>query len=258
MREKSEKKRDEEEFLARNGGWVLLLLGVTLIGLAVVVADQEALASIFAFSGIAAAVLGVLLPRLKGNLEFSPTRLAATLKEARSAGVREDLTFEDRANEILRLLGISGSVPSPREPPADAPESSAKQPREDGVELPPVPTFTVGMVGKGQLGLAFERHVMEGFKHLGWEIESEGSRLEFGVDFIARREGAIAYVQVKLARRFTLADLDHVIASFSRADSEGVARHVLAINSEALSATARERVASIADLEVVEVPVEGW
>src|SRR4051794_29841784 len=94
------------DWLGRNGGWVLLVFGVALVVVAIVFADKQAIASILAFSGVAAVVLGVLLSRLEGPFELSPTKLAATLRAARKAGVREDLTLEERADLILREIGV--------------------------------------------------------------------------------------------------------------------------------------------------------
>ncbi len=253
-----DKSRDESEFLTRNGGWVLLLLGVGLIALGVVTVDHEVVASAFAFTGIASAILGVLLPRLEGDFEFSPTRLAATLQAVRSASVREDLTFDERANEILRLLGVGGARSSETRQQTEEAGSGLSQRGERDVDLAEVTAFVVRNTGGGHLALAFEHHVMEAFRRSGWAVESVGPGSDLGVDFVAQREGQEAFVQVKLARRFTVADLDYLISSFYRADRLGTARHVLAINSGALSATARGRLRVTEGLDVVEIPVEGW
>lgn len=252
------KRRGEKaEFLTRHGGWVLLLFGAALIVLAAVVASHEALAAIFAFTGIASAIIGVLLPRLTGDFEFSPTRLAATLKEIRNTSVREDLTFEERANEVLRLLEVGGSLPSQSAQRSDT--SSLDRARADDVALPSVSTFEVeGPERRGSLGVEFERHVMDAFRQADWKLVLVGPGPDFGVDFIAKRKGRTIYVQLKLARRLSVADLDRVAASFSRVDPPGIAGHVLAINEGALSVAARERLMQTPSLEVVEVPVEGW
>jgi hypothetical protein len=253
------KKRGEKaEFLTRHGGWVLLLFGAVLIGLAVVVASHEALAAIFAFTGIASAVIGVLLPRLTGDFEFSPTRLAATLKEIRNTSVREDLTFEERANEVLRLLEVGGSFPTQSaQHGGDA--SSLDQSRAGDDTLPSVPTFEVeGPKRRGSLGVEFERHVMDAFRQADWKLTLLERGHDVGVDFVAKRKGRTIYVQLKFARRLSVADLDRVAATFSRVDPSGVAGHVLAINEGALSLAARERLMQTPSLEVVEIPVEGW
>src|SRR4051812_3484569 len=99
---------DEEglDWLGRNGGWVLLALGLLVLSLGLLFADHEALASVLGFSGVAVAVLGVLLSRLEGTFELSPTKLAGTLKRARQVATREDLTLEERGDALLHLLRV--------------------------------------------------------------------------------------------------------------------------------------------------------
>ncbi len=68
------------------------------------IAEKQAVASILAFSGVASAIFGVLLSRLEGAFEFSPTKFSATLKAARTVGIRDDLTLDERAQVIFACL----------------------------------------------------------------------------------------------------------------------------------------------------------
>jgi hypothetical protein len=99
---------DQPDWLGRHGGWILVIFGAVLVAVAVVFRKEQAVASILSFSGVAAVIFGVLLSRLEGSFEFGPTKFAATLRAVRSAGIREDLTLEEKANLILGVVDVRG------------------------------------------------------------------------------------------------------------------------------------------------------
>jgi hypothetical protein len=56
-------------------------IGLALIALATVFADEAAVAPIFAIGGVALLVVGVMLPRIQGQFEFSATGFKLFLAE---------------------------------------------------------------------------------------------------------------------------------------------------------------------------------
>lgn len=237
---------------------MLLCLGAALIALGAVLAKHEVVASVFAFSGVATALLGVLLSRLEGSFEVSPTRLVGTLKEMKTASVRDDLTFEERANILFKLLGVSGEEGGRADrTPAEAPAPQTTP----TVALPqPTPFVATGEANQAEaVGQAFERHVEARFRQDGWKIESERTAWDMGFDFKAVKGDLTVYVEVKLRRRLGAADARALLGAVHRhgADSPG-AIWVMAVNAGALSAAARKELAWSSDVFVLEFPVEGW
>lgn len=254
-------------WLGRNGGWVLLGLGLMFIGISVPLSDKQVVSSIFAFSGIAAAVFGVLLPRLEGPFQFSPTRFAATLVSARSIGARDDLTLEERADLILRILEIEGErrpqhakrmrrmqdmLESGR---GVGPLSSLRRPalpRPTPIELSDDPNRI------RENGIAFEQHVAELFREDGWTVEKLDLANDAAANFVARRDGEDCYVETKLRRRLSGADgrliVETAYASHKDRDPHKT-RHVLAVNLGALSKQASEKLLGYV-VEVMEIPVD--
>lgn len=260
--------QEDFDWLGRNGGWVLLVLGVAVVAVSVAIADQQAVASVLAFTGVAAAVFGVLLSRLEGAFEFSPTKFAATLRAARNVGTREDLTLEERADLILRLLGVGGDaraeppsvslelleedIPHARLPNADTDRDSLALPR-------PVPfTVTGATEDIHRVAVAFEQHVARVFRSAGWEIEDVSPAIGSGFDFVARQREWTLYIEIKLRRRLSTADAREFMGAVLSRDDLPRTRYVLAVNSGALSAAAREALAGVPSIDVWEVPVEGW
>jgi hypothetical protein len=235
--------QDRLDWLGRHGGWVLVVFGVALVAVSVVVADKQAVASILAFSGVAAAVFGVLLSRLEGSFEFGPTKFSATLTAARSAGAREDLTLEERANLMLRLLDVRGDAqagPALVGPESTDVEIDRLRPDEPGAipDTPPLPRPIAFIVTGAtdqihRVGFGFEQHVAEAFRRDGWGVEVLRGGADFGVDLMATKDDWRLYIEVKLSRR-------------------------LSVNSGALTVAAREVLMSVPRLVVWEVPVEGW
>jgi hypothetical protein len=253
------------DWLGRNGGWVLVAFGLGLIALAVIVADSEAVAVVFAFCGVASVVFGVLLPRLEGSFVFSPTKFAATLSEARRVGVREDLTLEERADLMLRVLGVEGDESrhakrvSRRERAFRSglgvrplPERHYPLPRPDPFNRP----AEEGHVHEAHV--AFEEHVAAAFEDSGWALEKLGPASPF--DFVTTQGDEKNFVTAKLVRRFSAADAKLFVETAEEImDLQGNERCVLAVNRGALSSQASQALLRPVFLvEVLEVPVEGW
>jgi hypothetical protein len=269
---------DEFDWLGQRAGWVLLALGVVLIGLAVATAGHEAVAAIFAFSGAATAIFGVLLSRLEGPFEISPTRFSGVLKKLKTVSAREDLTFEERANLLLKILGVTGGstpAPPPEAPPVrrGAPRARGRDGTSTGAgpttssEIPtmqhrpplprPVPFTVTGETDRaGAVAQAFERFVIERFRADGWEVDAARS-MDRGFDFKAQKDETEAFVEVKLRRRFSAADAAALIGAV-KTWGEATDRWILAINAGALSEAAREQFSAFPAIEVWEVPIEGW
>lgn len=257
--------RSDLDWLGRNGGWALLAFGIGLIVLATAIADRETVAAIFAFCGVASAVFGVLLPRLEGSFVFSPTKFSATLAEARRVGIREDLTLEERADLILRLLDVEGDERKHAKR-VDRKERMLKSSRGIGpvperhYPLPQPPPFArpSDTDRVHETLIAFEAHVAAAFREVGWEIEELGPASPF--DFVATQEGEKNKVKVKLSRRFSAADAQSFIAAARESMDLGEnERCVLAVNRGALSKQASQAFLGPSfSIQVLEVPVEGW
>ena len=249
-------------WLDRFSGPLLAVVGLMLIALGAIVRSHEVVASIFAFAGVATVILGVLLPRLEGQFEISPTRLVATFKAARQVGAREDLTFEDRANEIFKLLNIEGESEPDTKAARQQPqtEESNQSAPVAGAPLPKPLEFVVpGDLGSiSAVAQAFERHVERLFDQEGWEIESYGFTRDFVFDFKARKAEERAILSVLLRRRISAADIAAISAMFSRIDPESESRHILAINQGAFSTAARQALNAQVEFELLEIPMEGW
>jgi len=96
-----------EAWLARHGGWLLVLVGMLLIGLAAVSSDAV-VASIFALGGIALVVVGVVLPRMHGLFElgahgFKISLIALT--ESTDATISGISRLKAHVTETLNMMG---------------------------------------------------------------------------------------------------------------------------------------------------------
>jgi hypothetical protein len=249
------------DWLGRNGGWVLLVLGLVLIALSVVIINKrEAVASILAFSGVAAFVFGVLLSRLEGAFEFSPTKFAATLKAVRTVGIREDLTLEEKADLIIHLLGVGRDEQEAAEPTyLEAPKVEGSDDQRDYLPARLLSFTAPTEINQVKLaGSSFEQHVAQIFRAERWDVEETRPGPDSGFDFIARKNDKTLYIEVKLRHRLSTADAYQVIgAVHSRNDPPDV-RYALAVNAGALSASARAALAADPNIYVMEIPVEGW
>ncbi len=255
-------------WLGRNGGWVLLGLGLMFIGISVLLSDKQAVSSIFGFSGIAATVFGVLLPRLEGPFQFSPTKFAATLVSARSVGTRDDLTLEERADLILRILEVEGE----RRPyHHDKRLQRMQEKLESGSGVGPLSALRRPSLPRPipvelsdnpdrirENGVAFEQHVAQLFREDGWTVEELDLANDTAANFVARKDGEDCFVETKLRRRLSGADGRRIVET-ARASYKGrdpnKTRHVLAVNLGALSKKASQELLGYM-VEVMEIPVD--
>lgn len=180
------------DFLARHGGWMLLVWGIVLVVLACVFANEDTVAPIFAFTGVASFVLGILAARFEGDFELSATRLKGKLL---AVAAREDLTLEDKGEELVRLAEEgSGDEPEWR------PESSSAWRPYRAL----------------QRYMAFEERARDWFLANGWQVEQRESLTGYG-DFIATKNGMTALVEVKSRSRLSAADIHRILDLADRA-----------------------------------------
>jgi hypothetical protein len=170
-------------FLAKHSGWLLILWGVALVVLACLFADQATVAPIFAFTGVASFVLGALAARFEGDFELSATRLKGKL---RSLAASEELTLEEKGDELQRLVGATG----PRQlEPSEGESLSA-----DFRSLDPR--------GRAE---AFEAAAEAWFHRHGWAVHRLAA--DFGYDFTVERDSSTWLVEAKARTRLTAADV---------------------------------------------------
>jgi hypothetical protein len=214
----SERPVNKPDFLARRGGWMLVGWGVVLVALACIFAGEATIASIFAFTGVAIVVLGVLAARFEGDFELTAMGLKGKLL---AVAEREDLTLEDKGDEMVRL--VEREVGGHRQLPAV----------EQGPRLDP----STGM----RRYLAFEDKVMEWFRANGWSVERVDHRA--AGDFIAKRNGATRLVEVKARSRISTADIRQIVGKAILADHPEYGRDfkvVLAVPAGSLTKMARD------------------
>lgn len=234
----------------------MVVLGIAAMVLAVVKSDHEALSVIFAFTGIATAVFGLLLPRLEGDCELSATGFKGKLLRAARRVVSDDgLTLEEKGDALSVLLLDAGPTEgrqrrSQSSEPLGAAESSsagivALQPFEWPRPLPPG-TLLVRHVPRD-----FESHVRRAFEESGWSV-SRVPRSRFG-DFVAERRGETLLVEVKAARHLASADVAQMLARYTDSPSDAQ-KLVLAVPAESLSSAASRLVDETPVLEVLYVP----
>ncbi len=240
--------RKTTDWLGEIGGWVLVVLGIALIALAAVFADKATVAPVFAFGGIVAVVLGVLLARVEGDFELTPTSLKAQLTAVATVARREDLTVEEKGDEIIgmvealeaRFLDMQRLLQAPSPP-----------------QLPPATEQSVARIpgGRAQLrGALFEQAVAEYFRRDGWEIVEQTP--DYGIDFIATKPGERKrLIQAKALHRLSTADVERLIAMTSIDQMPADARYVLATPAGSLTISARQRIAEAGpDIELLELP----
>jgi hypothetical protein len=231
-----ERRDDKSDFLARRGGWMLVIWGVVLVILACVFASSTAVASIFAFTGAASVVLGILAARFEGDFELSATGLKGKLI---AVAVREDLTLEDKGDEMVRIVERTAHV--------QLESTASSQPPWSGPS------------GAMSRGLAFEQAAMDWLRSTGWQIDPPGNNGRGLGDFIAKKDGEILLVEVKYRSRLSVADVRHVqdmAAEVASIDQTPGLRFVLAVPAGSLSRSARHAATkdSAVPLKILEIP----
>jgi hypothetical protein len=220
--------------LGRHGGLGLTLFGIALVVLACCFADKTAVAPIFASGGIVCVVLGVVLSRVEGDLELSATGLKARLQAVRTITEREDLTLDEKADEIIEVIEAPRVSVAPRFP--------------RGVEVGSPPDDPV------QRALEFERLLRDHLIAEGWTIEDHRpiDAADQGWDMVARRGDEHALVVAKASRRLARADVQRAIAPGIGLPM--LTTLILAVRPGALSADARAFLKSLQQpLQVIEL-----
>ncbi len=174
------------DFLARRGGSILVVWGVILVALACVFQGQATIAPIFAFTGVASVVLGVLAARFEGDFELSATGLKGKLL---AVAEREDLTLEEKGDALVRIV---------------ARETSRIVDRDTAVEQRVTWSRQGGL---SQRGLAFGSQVTEWFQSDGWQIEPPIAAYGQVGDFMARKDGETLLVNVMARSGLRAADI---------------------------------------------------
>jgi Holliday junction resolvase len=162
---------------------LLVVFGVALVVLAAHDADHEVVAPVFAFTGVACVVLGVILHRVEA-LELSATSLRAKL-----FGVvkREDLTLEEKADAMIDLLEQQRTSRSPE-----------NRPRTGGAAR--------------TTAFDFERAVAEFFREDGWEVEDVGGGApDVPVDLLARSGDDLYVIEAKTFQHPSVADIARAV-----------------------------------------------
>jgi hypothetical protein len=253
-------RRDGGNVLGRFGGWLLMTFGCGLIALAAVFASEAAVAPIFAFGGIACFVLGPILSRMEGDFELTASSLKARLTAVQGVAQRDDLTLEDKADEIIRLMDtdeIAGDF-AERIFSRSLASTAKKHPEGNRSEAP---KLTGGSRANGtrvdarQRANEFERLVHDRLEAEGWDVESAPLH-PVGYDFLAFDGQRRWYVEAKARRRLSTADVRSIIAQLQWAGrGQDDAAYALAVPAGSLTPSAQEAVRSFGpNYRVIELP----
>lgn len=158
--------RSAADRLASWAGWILLIFGAGLIGLATALADKPAVAPIFAIGGVALIVMGVLLPRLEGQLEFGASGFKVFLAELREQ--TRGLEADAKAIILDEVVEVTSRAVSPE---------TARRLVSD-------------VVARAQRSLALEHAFARWLVEQGWSIvEDAGLVLQHPTEFdiVAKR-----------------------------------------------------------------------
>jgi hypothetical protein len=205
------------------------VFGIALVALACVFASRATIAPIFAFGGVACVVLAILLSRIEGDFELTATGLKARLQATQQIVAREDLTLDEKAEEIIDVV--------------------ASPPREIAPRFLKVPHHSSGAAAAAR-GLRFERAVARHLEAQGWEVAAT-RHMDFGRDLIVTRKGQTMAVVVKANRHLARADIERALTGQTGSDAMKL---ILAVQPGALSTEARRFVAELGDhVSVVEV-----
>ena len=87
---------------------MLVVAATALIALAATFADHDALAVVFALGGVALVIVGVMLPRVQGQFEFSPTGFKLFLAELEIQ--TSDLSPEAKADVLDAIVDVGSDI----------------------------------------------------------------------------------------------------------------------------------------------------
>lgn len=93
-----------EQWLRRNTGIALLLVGILLVGAGAFVVESTAVATAVATIGAAAMVLAILLPRSEGRMKLGPSGLEVVLAKVEQKSEERGLEPELRAEAVVAVL----------------------------------------------------------------------------------------------------------------------------------------------------------
>ena len=245
--------RSANDWLARHGGVILVATGVALITLAAVYSTRVAVAPVFAFTGIASVILGVVLPRVEA-LELSQSRIKLVLSRvleavaARRTPEEIGVLYEHGFDQIA--VAVSGREPSPALLPSAAPESALPpsapaQDRPDGISprerLSPLAAPT---------SASLQKAVMRWLERNGWDAKPQTGNSDPGWDVDAVRNNERIAVQVKAAHAISAADIAAVAVLRDHFQLD-VAHAVLVVPDATLSEFALRQAQAAADVLTV-------
>ena len=248
-KEPRETRRTGNEFLSQHGGLVVAGTGIALIVLAAKYSDRAEVAPIFAFTGIAAVILGVLLPRLTGETELSLNRIKFVLMGAKDALGAGRLTPEEVSNLYEGLLLRIDALASGREarsdpcrgaPPTGSPTQAEP---ETGVNSltpskPPVVPFSeLTLLG------VFKDFLVRNH----WSVEETPTSDDGGWDIQAVRASERLMVQAKAAMQIGAVDIA-TIAVLLDAFTLDIPHGVLVVPDGAMSAFARRQATAVSNV----------
>lgn len=239
MTDPSQRQNLGEDFLSRYAGWLLILLGCGAMALSVIVIDHEAVASIFALTGVASAVLGIVVSRAEGPIELGPSGLKATLTSLSTVARSEELTLEDKGEILAATLSEAG----PQVINVGGIASSVAVGK---------PVVSGAGVAAGPHPSAFEKEVIARFIADGWEVEPAGLG-DMGFDFKARRGSELLLVEVKARRRLSTADMRRILGHLVPAAKEAGAIPVIAVPDSSVTAAAMQALADTG-VRLMQVP----
>ena len=155
-----------------------MVFGSALIGLAAVFADKPAIAPIFAIGGVALILMGVLLPRVEGQLEFGATGFKVFLAELREQ--TRGLEAEAKAVILDEVVEVTAGAVS---------RGAARR-------------LVSGVVARAQRSLALEHAFARWLAEQGWSvIEDAGLALQHPTEFdiVAKRDAEWLVVEARAA-----------------------------------------------------------
>lgn len=179
---------------------MLVVASMVLIALAAVFSDKEAVAAIFALGGVALIMVGVMMPRIQGQLKFGPTGFELWLSElGAELGERtRGLSVETKAEVLDELVETASALDEL------AKRLEARSGADDSV--PPAHETASGLASRvvswAQEGLELERAFAQWLEHEGWSVQMNVLGRDrygemFEVDAVATRDGDRLLVDVK-------------------------------------------------------------
>lgn len=124
-------------WLEQHAGYVLIVIGVTMLIGAALLADKPAVAPIFAAFGAGLVVLGCFSSRIEGNLEATRDGVKAVVRAVEMVAIEEDLSPHEFA-DVLSMALDRFDAPSRRRPEIVSAAKQAAADAADEVQHAPV------------------------------------------------------------------------------------------------------------------------